>query len=71
MIAAFIGFAAVLALLIICAISIIQHSYPVDINHLKLDITFFVISLLSTIVMTHIIIKNRAEIKGLIFEDES
>ena len=68
MIAAFIGFAAVLALLIVCGISITQDIG--DIDQLKIDITFFVISLLGTIVMVHIIIKNRAEIKGLIFEQE-
>ena len=71
MIAAFVGFAAVLALLIVCTISIIENTMVYNLDKLRLAITFFVISLISTIVMVHIIIKNRAEIKGLIFEDES
>jgi hypothetical protein len=70
MIVAFFAFAAVAALLIVSTISIIQHTQVWSLDHLRLDITFFVISLLSTIVMVHIIIKNRHEIKGLIFEDD-
>lgn len=73
MIAAFFAFAAVLALLIVCTISIIENTTVYNLDKLRLAITFFVISLISTIVITHIIIKNRHEIKGLIFEnaDES
>ena len=70
MIPAFIAFAMVLALLIVCTISIIENTMVYNLDKLRLAITFFVISLISTIVMVHIIITNRHEIKGLIFENE-
>ncbi len=70
MIAAFVAFAAVLALLIVSIISIVENTTIYNLDKLRLAITFFMISLISTIVMIHIIINNRAEIKGLIFDDE-
>ena len=58
----------VIALTIFTGMGMLNNS--IDINQLKLAVAFFVISLFSVIVMTHIIIKNRHEIKGLIFEKD-
>ena len=66
MIIPMLAFSMVVALLIVCSISMIQHIQVWSLDHLRLDITFFIISLLSTIVMSHILITNRAEIKVLV-----
>lgn len=51
-------------------VSLIEILNSIDINHFKLAVTFFAISIFSVVVMTHIIIKNRAEIKELIINKD-
>ena len=66
MIIPMLAFSMVVALLIVCTISMVQHIQVWSLDHLRLDITFFSISLLSTVVMVHIMVKNRQEIHVLI-----
>ena len=60
MILGFIVFAMVIVLVIFTATSMIYHINSLP--HLKFDITFFAIALISFVTMSHILIKNRKEI---------
>ena len=55
-------FCLVLAIVIVSFHSMIRDLQYWNIEALKLDVTFFVISLISIIVMSHIGIKNRKEL---------
>lgn len=60
MILGFIVYALVIVLVIFTTTSMLYHIQ--DLEHLKLDITFFAIALISVVTMSHILIKNRVEI---------
>ena len=63
MIPALIASLIVMVLTIVTTLSLIEHSFVnYDLNHLKFDITFFAIATISTIVIFHVLIKNRKEI---------